>query len=53
MIEGRCITCGRGLAAEGCTQFPCPECDYTIKRCAVCRNQSAPYKCPECGFEGP
>ena len=26
MIEGRCITCGRGLASEGCSQFTCPEC---------------------------
>ncbi|HEC76002.1 MAG TPA: DUF1610 domain-containing protein [Thermoplasmatales archaeon] len=53
MIEGRCISCGRGLTEEGCTQFVCPECDYVIKRCNVCRSQSAEYKCPECGFEGP
>jgi len=53
MIEGRCITCGRGLAEEGCVQFPCPECGYIIKRCNICRSQAAEYKCPECGFEGP
>ncbi|HDN96181.1 MAG: DUF1610 domain-containing protein [Thermoplasmata archaeon] len=53
MLEGRCISCGRGLVEEGCTQFPCPECGYIIKRCNICRSQSAKYKCPECGFEGP
>ena len=53
MIEGRCISCGRGLVEEGCVKFFCPECGYEIKRCRVCRSQAAIYKCPECGFEGP
>ena len=53
MLEGRCISCGRGLVEEGYAQFPCPECGYIIKRCAICRSQVAVYKCPECGFEGP
>ncbi|MCD6513172.1 MAG: DUF1610 domain-containing protein [Thermoplasmata archaeon] len=53
MIEGRCISCGRGLAEEGSVQFPCPECGHIIKRCRVCRDRSAEYVCPECGFRGP
>ncbi|MCD6473737.1 MAG: DUF1610 domain-containing protein [Thermoplasmata archaeon] len=53
MLEGKCISCGRGLAEEGSTQFPCPECGYMIKRCRVCRDRSAEYVCPQCGFRGP
>jgi predicted RNA-binding Zn-ribbon protein involved in translation (DUF1610 family) len=53
MLEGRCISCGKGLIVEGYAQFPCPECGALIKRCRNCRVLSARYKCNECGFEGP
>jgi len=53
MIEGRCISCGRGLVDEGCVAFPCPECGTIIGRCRTCREKSAKYECPECGLVGP
>ncbi|HDS59610.1 MAG TPA: DUF1610 domain-containing protein [Thermoplasmatales archaeon] len=53
MIEGRCITCGRGLVEGGSVTFPCPECGTAIKRCRSCREKSAGYECPDCGMTGP
>ncbi len=50
----RCTSCGRAVPAKGATQFPCPSCgEATIGRDARCRDQSVPYRCPKCGFEGP
>ncbi|MGA8542264.1 MAG: zinc finger domain-containing protein [Thermoplasmata archaeon] len=50
----RCTSCGRAVPAKGATQFPCPSCgEVTIGRCARCRDQSVPYHCPKCGFDGP
>jgi len=49
-----CTSCGRAVPAKGATQFPCPSCgQVTIGRDARCRDQSVPYRCPNCGFEGP
>jgi len=53
-VERRCNSCGIVLHGTGTTTFLCPSCGKsTIGRCARCRDQSVPYKCPECGFKGP
>ncbi|MGA7922415.1 MAG: zinc finger domain-containing protein [Thermoplasmata archaeon] len=50
----RCSSCGRALSGAGATHFPCPQCGVaTIGRDARCRDQSVPYICPHCSFEGP
>ncbi|MCD5409994.1 MAG: zinc finger domain-containing protein [Methanocellales archaeon] len=48
-----CISCAVKLTGTGFTRFPCPDCGEVIGRCAKCRGQSNPYKCPKCGFIGP
>ncbi|PWB56067.1 MAG: RNA-binding protein [Candidatus Methanoperedenaceae archaeon] len=48
-----CVSCGVNLIESGYARFPCPQCGNEIGRCAACRHQSNPYKCPGCGFEGP
>ena len=50
----RCISCGVPVALQGKTAFKCPACGKAvIGRCQGCRSQGVPYKCPECGFQGP
>ncbi|TET89120.1 MAG: DUF1610 domain-containing protein [Methanomassiliicoccales archaeon] len=54
MEEQRCSSCGAILFGEGNVLFKCPSCgESVIGRCAKCRNQSVPYSCKACGFEGP
>jgi Zn-ribbon RNA-binding protein len=49
-----CSSCGLALGGRGVVQFPCPQCgDATLARCFRCRDQSVPYTCPKCGFQGP
>lgn len=53
-VDLRCTSSGHPIPAKGATQFLCPNCfGVTIGRCAFCRDQSVPYRCPKCGFEGP
>ena len=50
----RCSSCGLSLAGRGATHFTCPDCGKAaLGRCARCRDQSVPYRCPECSFSGP
>ncbi|MGA1793659.1 MAG: zinc finger domain-containing protein [Thermoplasmatota archaeon] len=52
--EDRCTSCGTPLQAEKSVKFNCPGCnEQTIVRCGQCRDQSANYMCPGCGFQGP
>jgi predicted RNA-binding Zn-ribbon protein involved in translation (DUF1610 family) len=52
--EVHCTSSGTALSGRGTTHFLCPECgQVTIGRCARCRDQSVPYRCPNCGFQGP
>ncbi len=52
--EHSCSSCGTRLIDKGTVVFNCPNCDTgKIGRCAHCRDQSVPYICPECGYEGP
>lgn len=57
MVENepvKCSSCGVPLIGRGIAAFPCPSCgDQTLGRCPRCRDQSIPYQCPGCGFEGP
>ena len=49
----KCTTCGSD-AVKKFTEFPCPGCAKNkIVRCDKCRNLTADYKCPSCGFTGP
>ncbi|WP_460124978.1 zinc finger domain-containing protein [Stetteria hydrogenophila] len=51
-----CTSCGRIIhpSERGAVAFYCPNCgQQLIWRCAKCRSQGTPYKCPNCGFEGP
>jgi predicted RNA-binding Zn-ribbon protein involved in translation (DUF1610 family) len=50
-----CSSCGRIIhPGERAVAFYCPNCGKAlIWRCARCRRQGTPYKCPYCGFEGP
>ncbi|MCJ2520535.1 MAG: zinc finger domain-containing protein [Candidatus Thermoplasmatota archaeon] len=53
-MDSRCVSCGQPLTEKGSVLFPCPMCGKAIiGRCGRCRNQSVPYACEECGFEGP
>ncbi len=54
-MEKRCSSCGAKIVNEtSSVSFKCPEClKTTIVRCGKCRTMSIPYKCPNCGFEGP
>ena len=53
-MEMRCSSCGRELVGRGATTFLCPSCgETTIGRDAQCRDQSVPYRCTRCGFQGP
>ena len=50
----RCTSCGVPLTGEKVVSFDCPNCgDFVIGRCKHCRDQSATYTCPECGYTGP
>lgn len=50
----RCTSCGIPLSRENDVRFICPNCNKVqLGRCGNCRNQSAIYICPGCGFEGP
>lgn len=50
----RCTSCGIPLAGEKETVFDCPNCgEAKIGRCKNCRDQSANYICPSCGWVGP
>lgn len=53
--EKICSSCGMRLSEKhGNTFFKCPKCgEVEIGRCDRCRDQSVPYKCPNCGFCGP
>jgi predicted RNA-binding Zn-ribbon protein involved in translation (DUF1610 family) len=52
--EFACASCGIRLSDKNTTVFKCPNCgNYDIGRCGRCRDQSVPYKCPECGYAGP
>ncbi|HEV2316410.1 MAG TPA: zinc finger domain-containing protein [Thermoplasmata archaeon] len=52
--EVHCSSCGNSLAGRGTTHFICPQCgENTIGRCARCRDQSVPYRCSRCDFQGP
>ncbi|MBN2067287.1 MAG: RNA-binding protein [Candidatus Diapherotrites archaeon] len=47
-----CSTCNR--ESQDYVEFRCPKCGKTrIVRCENCRKTAKPYKCEECGFEGP
>jgi len=50
-----CISCGKPInPTERAVSFYCPNCGVMlIWRCNKCRVQMIPYKCPNCGFEGP
>lgn len=49
-----CVSCHRPIMPwEKAVVFPCPKCGHPIWRCAKCRKMGVPYKCPNCGFEGP
>ncbi|MCD6478721.1 MAG: RNA-binding protein [Candidatus Diapherotrites archaeon] len=49
----KCISCNT-VVTNDYVAFKCPNClKATIIRCDKCRGSSKPYKCPECGFEGP
>lgn len=52
-ISYKCMSCGIPLMGIDSVKFPCPDCGEVISRCNRCRKQSNPYKCPNCGFEGP
>jgi predicted RNA-binding Zn-ribbon protein involved in translation (DUF1610 family) len=50
----RCTSCGIPLSRLKDVKFDCPSCgNFVIGRCANCRDQSAIYVCPDCGFSGP
>ncbi|HHD16649.1 MAG TPA: DUF1610 domain-containing protein [Euryarchaeota archaeon] len=52
--EEKCSSCGTPLKGEKSVSFLCPSCgNIRIGRCGLCRDQSARYTCPECGFMGP
>ncbi|HIH02820.1 MAG TPA: DUF1610 domain-containing protein [Methanoregulaceae archaeon] len=53
MTTKKCTSCNAPLAEVGGTTFLCPQCEFEIKRCLRCREQSIPYMCPQCGFTGP
>lgn len=55
MTENKCTSCKRRIdVVPGSTIFLCPKCSKTtIIRCGDCRKIAAPFKCHECGFEGP
>ncbi|MCJ2669300.1 MAG: DUF1610 domain-containing protein [Thermoplasmata archaeon] len=54
MPDNRCSSCGVVMQRKGTAIFKCPACgEGTIGRCTQCRDQSVPYKCEACGFEGP
>jgi len=49
----RCTSCNIEVS-DDYVKFKCPACGKTeIIRCDKCRATSTPYKCQECGFEGP
>ncbi len=51
----KCISCHKDVTNDkGVVRFMCPKCGkYEIIRCSTCRKNGTPYKCPNCGFEGP
>jgi len=50
----RCTSCGIPLTRPKDVVFDCPACGKAkLGRCSNCRDQSAIYSCPDCGFEGP
>ncbi|HDD26179.1 MAG TPA: DUF1610 domain-containing protein [Acidilobales archaeon] len=50
-----CSSCHRIISPkEKGVCFTCPNCGaVTLWRCEKCRKLSNPYRCPNCGFEGP
>jgi len=49
-----CTSCGIRLEGTIFASFPCPNCgEVSMGRCKVCKNQTIPYVCQECGFQGP
>jgi predicted RNA-binding Zn-ribbon protein involved in translation (DUF1610 family) len=49
----KCTSCKKEVD-NNCVEFNCPGCGKSkIARCENCRATSTPYKCPDCGFEGP
>ncbi len=50
-----CVSCGIALRAmDTYVEFPCPNCGKSlIRRCSKCKKLVRPYKCSNCGFEGP
>ncbi len=50
-----CNSCGRVIPPhERGVKFLCPNCGAVIIwRCRKCRVLAKPYRCPNCGFEGP
>ncbi|MEM3427380.1 MAG: zinc finger domain-containing protein [Nitrososphaerales archaeon] len=50
-----CTSCNKPITpGEEAVKFYCPECGAVlIWRCEKCRIFFRPYKCVNCGFEGP
>ncbi|MEM0286731.1 MAG: zinc finger domain-containing protein [Nitrososphaerota archaeon] len=50
-----CSSCNRTInPRENAVKFYCPDCGKVlIWRCERCRKLARPYKCENCGFEGP
>jgi len=50
-----CSSCNKPIdPREKAVKFYCPECGKVlIRRCERCRLLARPYKCENCGFEGP
>ncbi len=50
-----CTSCNKPiLARERASKFYCPDCGKVlIWRCEKCREFARPYRCINCGFEGP
>ncbi len=47
-----CSSCGSGTSDY--VEFACPSCGKAkVVRCKKCRENENPYKCKDCGFEGP
>jgi len=50
-----CTSCNKPISPrERTVRFNCPGCgEIIITRCQKCRKFSRPYKCVNCGQEGP
>ncbi|HID80441.1 MAG TPA: DUF1610 domain-containing protein [Ignisphaera sp.] len=50
-----CSSCKRPIVpGEKAVALTCPNCGAVVLwRCYKCRKMVVPYRCPNCGFEGP